>query len=90
MWGRRVELVAAGSPDASLAISPSGRGIIQMQGVVQLMSYTMATLPGCDASRAGGMAYVRDAQTPTYRNSVMAGGKNVVTVFCSGTAWAAH
>jgi hypothetical protein len=83
-------IVAGGSPDASLAISPSGRGIIQMQGVVQLMSYTVATLPVCDASRAGGMAYVTDAQTPTYRNSVMAGGKNVVPVFCSGTAWEAH
>lgn len=83
-------IVAAGSANASLALSPSGGGVIQMQGVVQLTSYTVGTLPVCDASRVGGMAYVTDAQTPTYRNGVVAGGTNVVPVFCSGSAWEAH
>ncbi|AYO85318.1 hypothetical protein [Methylobacterium brachiatum] len=83
-------IVAGGSPNASLGLSPSGGGVVQMQGVMQLLAYTVATLPVCDATRVGGMAYVTDAQTPTYRNGVVAGGTNVVPVFCSGSAWEAH
>lgn len=83
-------LVAAGSANASLGLSAAGLGVVQMQSVMLLTPYTVATLPVCDGSRVGGMAYVTDASSPQYRSGVVGGGTAIVPVFCSGSAWEAH
>lgn len=59
-------------------------------GVDIMVGFTVATLPTCNASTKGGMAYVTDATTPTY-NATLTGGSNVIVpVFCNGTAWTSH
>lgn len=84
-------IVASGSPNASLGLSASGGGIVQMQSVMQLAAYTVATLPACDAARIGGMAYVTDSAAVNYRNAVNNGGGNLkAPVFCAGSAWEYH
>ena len=86
-----VRIVAAGSPNASLGISASGGGMVQMQSVMRLPTYTVATLPVCDATREGGMAYVTDSAAVTYRNGVNNGGGSLkAPVFCTGVVWEYH
>ncbi|KQP82847.1 hypothetical protein [Methylobacterium sp. Leaf117] len=88
--GNPARLVAVGSANASLALSPSGTGTVQMQAPVQLAMFSVATLPACNASREGAMAYVNDARNITYRGALTGGGAERLPVFCSGTAWEAH
>ena len=59
-------------------------------GVVQLPSFTVATLPTCSTTYKGGMAYVTDAVAPTYNAALTGGGAVVIPVFCNGSSWTAH
>lgn len=84
-------IVASGSANASLGLSGSGGGVVQMQAVMQLVPYTVATLPACDAARIGGMAYVTDSAAVNYRNAANNGGGSLkAPVFCTGEAWEYH
>ncbi|WP_156375983.1 hypothetical protein [Methylobacterium sp. Leaf117] len=88
--GNPARVMATGSANASLALSPSGMGTVQMQAPVQLAMFRVGTLPACNASLEGAMAYVNDARNITYRGVLTGGGGERVPVFCSGTAWEAH
>jgi hypothetical protein len=88
--GAPARLVAAGSTNASLALSASNGGVVQMQSVMQLLAYTVATLPTCDSTRVGGMAYVTDASAVAYRTAPTGGGALLAPVFCTGSAWELH
>jgi hypothetical protein len=59
-------------------------------GPLQLASYTVATLPTCAAGYAGAIAYVTDANAPTY-NATLTGSSTTKTLaMCNGTNWTAH
>jgi hypothetical protein len=56
----------------------------------QLNAYTVATLPSCAVGSAGMIAYVTDANAPTY-NATLTGGSTTKTLaLCNGSAWTAH
>jgi hypothetical protein len=55
--------------------------------VVRLKNYTVATLP---AGTQGDMAFVTDANAPTYLGALVGGGAVVCPVFYNGTAWVSH
>ncbi len=56
-------------------------------GTVQLMNYTVATLP---TGVQGMTAYVTDALAPTYLGVLVGGGAVVTPVFYDGANWVAH
>ena len=57
---------------------------------VQLSAYTVGTLPTCAAGLAGQIAYVTDANAPTY-NATLTGSSTTKTLaLCNGSAWVAH
>lgn len=60
-------------------------GTAKFGGPVQLMNYTVATLPASPVR--GMMAYVTDATTPTYLGALTGGGAVVAPVFYNGSAW---
>lgn len=64
-----------------------GSGSSKFGGVINLKSYTVATLP---AGVTGDMAYVTDATAPTYLGTLTGGGAVVCPVFYNGTAWVSH
>ena len=64
-----------------------GNGVAK---TVQLSAYTVGTLPTCAAGLAGQIAYVTDANAPTY-NATLTGSSTTKTLaLCNGSAWVAH
>jgi hypothetical protein len=63
---------------------------IKSTGVVIPGSYNVSTLPACNAGLQGGIAYVHDANAPTYNAALTGGGSVAVLAFCTGSAWTAH
>ncbi len=64
--------------------------LVQAGGVVQLASYTVATLPVAATAGAGALAFVTDASTTLILGlggTVTGGGANKVPVFSDGTNW---
>lgn len=57
---------------------------------VKLKSYTVASLPTCNAGAEGSMTYVTDATAPTYNGALTGGGAVKVPVFCDGVSWTSH
>lgn len=57
---------------------------------VVLPSYTVAALPSCTDALRGAMAFVTDANTPTYNGPLIGGGSSAVPVACNGRGWSAH
>lgn len=68
----------------------SGQLALSAAQPVGLPSFTVSTLPACNSTLKGGMAYVTDATTPTYNGALTGGGSVVVPVFCNGSGWTAH
>ncbi|MES2224996.1 MAG: hypothetical protein V4478_03340 [Patescibacteria group bacterium] len=62
-------------------------GASKFGGTVQLMNYTVATLP---TGVQGMTAYVTDALTPTFGTTVVGGGAVVIPVFYNGSAWVSY
>jgi hypothetical protein len=92
---------AAGSPPAiqasgadgsiNLKLAARGAGQIKFDSVMNLSGYTVSTLPPCNATYNGGMAYVTDfSGTPVYNGVLTGGGMTTVPVFCNGSKWTAH
>ena len=54
---------------------------------VRLKGYTVAGLP---AGTQGDLAFVTDANAPTYNATVAGGGAVVIPVFYNGTNWVCH
>lgn len=79
------------TPEITLTIQDiAGEPAVSAQGPVQLASYTISTLPTCNSTLEGSMAYVTDATSPTYNGTLTGGGTVIVPVFCNGTAWTSH
>jgi hypothetical protein len=57
---------------------------------VGLPGFTVSTLPHCNSTIKGGMAYVTDAMAPTYNGTLVGGGAVTIPVFCNGAMWTAH
>jgi hypothetical protein len=60
-------------------------GVSKFGGLIQLSGYTVATLPS-DA-QAGDLAYVTDADSPTWNATVVGSGSETVMVMYDGTNW---
>lgn len=87
------------SPGSALAVLQSGNCAVKAAGPlseiqatcpVKLASYTVASLPPCNANSKGGLAYVRDARSPTYNGALTGGGSISVPAFCDGARWTSH
>lgn len=84
-----VSRAAGGAPTTS-SIQAIAGGAIAVSHPVVLAAYTVASLPRCNATLKGGMAYVTDANAPTYNGALSGGGSVTVPVFCSGSSWSSH
>lgn len=65
-------------------------GTLIMGGTVRLQTFTVATLPTCNAGLLGGLSYVTDATGPTYNATLTGGGSKGIPVACDGAVWTAH
>lgn len=90
---------AGGSPTLSangsdtnipITIKPKGSGVIFLQALAVLGHFTVGALPTCTGPLQGAMAYVSDANAPTYNAAVAGGGTVSIPVFCTGGTWTAH
>ena len=53
----------------------------------KLPTYTVSTLP---TGTVGDIAYVTDANSPTYGATLVGGGSTITIAFFNGTNWTAH
>lgn len=89
--GNGVDIASAGSDtNIDLNLTAKGTGTIVAGSPIKLKSYTVATLPTCNAGAQGNFAYVTDATAPTYNGALTGGGAVKVPVFCDGAAWSSH
>lgn len=58
--------------------------------IVNLVPYTVATLPTCNAGMASALASVTDAASPAWNATLTGGGSTRVMAFCNGSNWTAH
>lgn len=73
--------------DTDLRLEPKGRGAIVVAGTLKLAKSTFGTLPACDQSSAGSMAFITDAaaRITEWRQKVTQGkGTNPAFVSCNG------
>ena len=63
---------------------------VTVGGPLQLASYTVASLPTCAAGYAGAIAYVTDANAPSYNATLTGSGTTKTLAMCNGTNWTAH
>jgi hypothetical protein len=78
---------------ASLAWLPATSDLRVNYGGFSVQTYlraeplTFATLPVCNATFAGKIAYITDSNTIVWGATAAAGGANKVGVSCNGTVW---
>ncbi len=75
---------AAGSFQGTIGSGTSETAITKLQ------TYTVGTLPACNATLANQALAVSDATSPTYNGTLTGGGAVSVPVFCNGSAWVSH
>lgn len=69
-------------------LAPSTGGAVVTQALVRLNGYQVSTLPTCNGTTKGSVAYVTDfSGTPAYNAALTGGGSIVLKVFCNGSAW---
>lgn len=88
--GGNVTVITPSSGIAVTVNGVSGQLAVVATQPVGLPNFTVSTLPTCNSTLKGGLAYVTDATTPTYNGTLTGSGTVVVPVFCNGTAWTAH
>ena len=77
--------------NVSILLQPQGTGVIKATNSLQFVTtYTVATLPTCNAGAKATLAVVTDASAPTYNATVAGSGAITIPVFCNGTNWTAH
>jgi hypothetical protein len=86
------QISAIGSDtNIDLQLVPQGTGAVKVTNRLQLLTtYTVATLPTCNAGLKATLAVVTDANAPTYNAPVTGSGAVTIPVFCNGTNWTAH
>ena len=70
----------------NLAVGAINCGAITASGLVNVGTYTVATLPSASAN-AGALAQVTDSSVTTNGSAVSGGGSNRVVVFSNGSNW---
>lgn len=87
-------IIPSGEPVYTLQVDENGNVLegggvdgLQIKGPLITQGYTVATLP---AGTIGMMAYVTDADTPTYLGVLVGGGAVACPAFFDGTNWVAH
>lgn len=74
-----------------LTLQANSTGLVwQVIANPSLSSFTVATLPTCNASYVKSTVLVTDASAPTYNGTLTGGGGSVVTAICDGVNWKAH
>jgi hypothetical protein len=53
-------------------------------------AYTVAGLPTCNSAAASSIAYVTDANAPTYNGTLTGSSTTKTLALCNGSAWVAH
>ena len=72
----------------ALSIGANERAKITIEGVwTTERTFTVGTLPTCDAPHEGGRTQVSDALTPAFLTAVVGGGAVWAPVICNGTDW---
>lgn len=84
--------VASGGVDTNidLGFTAKGTGSIVFNALAKLKSYTVATLPTCNAGLQDAMAIATDTTSPTYNSALIGSGAIRVPVYCNGTIWTSH
>jgi len=80
--GEAVRINASGNLLVGTTID---RGTLTVNGTINTLGYTVATLP--TAGVAGRRAYVTNALAPTFGAAVAGGGAIVIPVFDNGASW---
>ena len=80
--GEAVRIDASGNLLVGTTIA---RGTLTVNGTINTLGYTVATLP--TAGVAGRRAYVTNALAPTFGAAVAGGGAIVIPVFDNGASW---
>jgi hypothetical protein len=62
-------------------------GAVISTSYVQHTTYTVATLPTCNAASKGARALVSDSTSAAFMVGVVGGGSNTVPVFCNSVSW---
>lgn len=85
-------IIAAAGTDTnvSMTLQTKGSGVIFLQAVAILGHFTVGTLPACNGGIQGALAFVSDANAPTYNGTLSGGGTVSVPAFCNGGTWTAH
>ncbi len=86
----RTRTDAGGGGANGLSITRSGTAIsvLTIGGAAKLKNFTVGTLPTCNSTYEGSIAYVTDAAAaPVYNATVAGGGSTKIQVFCDGTNW---
>jgi hypothetical protein len=65
-------------------------GMLTLGQAITLPGFTVATLPSCAAGQGGRIAFVNDANAPTYGAPLSGGGTARALALCDGTGWKAH
>lgn len=81
--------IIPGGSAANLFLGGSGGGNIILGTAIRLEGYTVATLPSCATGTKGLLAFVTDANAPTWLGTLTGSSTTHVPVFCNGTAWVA-
>lgn len=75
---------------AAIAYHVAPDGSFNLDNLLKLKSYTVASLPACVAASRDSLLVVTDATSPTYRGALTGGGTVRTPVYCDGTSWTAH
>lgn len=67
-----------------------GNGIGSANSLQFVPSFTVATLPTCNATTVGKLLAVSDASAPAYNATLTGGGAVYTLALCNGSVWVAH
>jgi hypothetical protein len=67
-----------------------GPAVFDANGLATMLGFAIGSLPTCNAGNTGKVAYVTDANAPTYGATLSAGGAVKTLAFCDGSNWTAH
>lgn len=84
-------ILKTGGTGAGATSQNASVNALAIKGATQLIqflkSYTVATLPTCNAGAQGSWTYVTDASAPAYLGVLAGAGAVIAPAFCNGTNW---
>lgn len=89
--GGTVKLISAGTTTTNYGSGYTEVFNVAQNGTVRMVNtFTVATLPTCNAGAQGTMTAVTDGSSPAYLTTVTGGGAVYTPVVCNGANWVAH